>query len=186
MHNEIPAEISVRKTATPSPGGELLVWRTRESSRHLLMATVQSLGIVAATGVLLLLPLENEHLTVIALATHLAAGALAFIFFIPFLFIHLRDGKESLLHLVMPWRLLRRIYRGETLYHRLLGYALMWCLWLVFLSGFAIAFPAIAYLSGHPLTLPYGGHAVLLRVHLGVSVLLAVFLALHFPKKAAS
>ena len=174
-----------KRSAAPADG--LLPWRTRASSRHFLMATVYSLGITVATGGVLLLPLENEHLTLIALAAHLAAGVLTFAFFVPFLFIHLKDGRESLLHLFMPWRLLHRIYRGETLYHRLLGYSLMWCLWLLFASGLIIAAPAIAYLSGHPVTLlPYGGHSPLLLAHQGVSLLLLVFLILHFPKKELS
>ncbi|MDR2164874.1 MAG: hypothetical protein LBO79_04435 [Zoogloeaceae bacterium] len=175
-------------TANSAPAGDgLLVWRTRESSRHLLLAMVYSLGIAVATGVLLLLPLENEHLTLVALVTHLVAGVLAFVFFVPFLFIHLKDGRESLLSLFLPWRLLRRVYRGETLYHRLLGYLLMWCLWIVFASGLVIAFPAIAYLAGRPMTLlPYGGHAALLRIHLGVSGFLLVVLLLHFPKRVLS
>lgn len=163
-----------------------LTWRTRESSRHLLMAMVYSLAIVAATGVVLLLPLSNEHLTLVALATHLTSGLLALIFFIPFLLIHLKDGREPLAHIVMPWRLMHTASRNESIYHRLLGYALMWCLWLVFLSGLAIAFPALAYLLNHPMTLPYGGHATLLLAHSGVSLLLLLALLLHFPKRALS
>jgi hypothetical protein len=151
------------------------------------MAMVYSLGIVAATGVVLLLPLENGHLTLIALVAHLVSGALALVFFVPFLLTHLKDGRESLWNLFLPWRLLRRIYRGETLYHRLLGYGLMCSLLLLFASGIVIALPAVAYLLGRPMTLlPYGGHARLLAVHLGASVLLLVFLVLHFPKRALS
>jgi hypothetical protein len=166
---------------------ELLPWRTRAAARHLLMAMVYSLGLVAASGSILLLPLKNEHLTLIALVIHLVSGALAFVFFVPFLFIHLKDGRESLWHLILPWRLLHRIYRDETLYHRLLGYSLMWCLWLLFASGFLIAAPAVAYLAGHPITLlPYGGHTPFLRAHQGISLLCLLFLVLHFPKKALS
>jgi hypothetical protein len=167
-------------------GSGLLVWRTRASSRHLLMAMVYSLGITAASAALLWLPLKNSHLTLLALVTHLVSGALALIFFVPFLFIHLRDGRESLFNLVMPWRLLHRVYRDETLYHRLLGYGLMWCLWLVCLSGLTIAAPAIAYLANHPMTLPYGTHALLLHAHRGGTLLLLLLLILHFPKKALS
>jgi hypothetical protein len=148
---------------------------------------VYSLGIATATGIVLLLPLKNEHLTLIALVAHLVAGFLALVFFLPFLFTHLKDGRESLLNLILPWRLLHRIYRNETLYHRLLGYSLMWCLWLAFASGLVIATPAIAYLLGKPMTLlPYGGHALLLQLHLGVFVLLLLFLVLHFPKRSLS
>jgi hypothetical protein len=181
--------IPAAQNAQSSPDAESsgLVWRTKESSRHLLMATVYSLGVVAATGFTLALPLENEHLTLIALAAHLASGFLTLVFFVPFLFTHLRDGRESFLNLFLPWRLLHRIYRNETLYHRLLGYLLMWCLWLLLASGLIIAAPAVAYLSGHPMTLlPYGGHSLLLWTHRGVSLLLLLFLVLHFPKKALS
>ncbi|GHT89796.1 hypothetical protein AGMMS49545_01070 [Betaproteobacteria bacterium] len=175
-----------KPSAAPASGAAL-TWRTRESSRHLLMAMVYSLAIAGATGVLLLLPLRNEHLTLMALVAHLTSGALAFMFFIPFLFIHLKDGREPLVHIVMPWRLLHTARRHEPLYHRLLGYALMWCLLLVFLSGLAIAFPALAYLANHPMTLlPYGGHALLLLAHSGVSLLILPALLFHFPKRALS
>ncbi|MDR2365367.1 MAG: hypothetical protein LBD68_05870 [Zoogloeaceae bacterium] len=171
----------------PEKGAELLPWRTKAASRHLLMSTVYSLGITTATGVILLLPLKNGHLTLIALVTHLTSGALAFLFFTPFLFTHLKDGRESLWNLLMPWRLLHRIYRGETLYHRLLGYGLTCSLLLVFASGLVIAAPSIAYLLGKPMTLlPYGGHAILLKIHRGVFVLLFLFLILHFPKRSLS
>lgn len=164
----------------------LLVWRTRESSRHLLMALVYSLGIACATGLALLLPLRNGHLTLIALVAHLVSGALALLFFVPFLFAHLRDGKEPLWHLVMPWRLLRRVFRDETPGHRLRGYSLMWCACLATLSGVLIAAPAFAYLAGHPFVPPFGTSAVLLTTHRVSSALLFVFLLLHFPKKASS
>jgi hypothetical protein len=161
-------------------------WRTRETSRHLMMAMAYSLGIALATGVALLLPLGNGHLTLIMLVAHLVSGALALVFFVPFLFVHLQDGKEPLRHLVMPWRMAQRMFKGENLYHRLIGYGLMWWLWLVFLSGLVIAAPAIAYLAGHPTTLPFGTSAWLLGLHLGFSELLVVFLLLHFPKRALS
>ncbi|MDR1351391.1 MAG: hypothetical protein LBJ59_11590 [Zoogloeaceae bacterium] len=184
--NQSSSLSKARPEGTPTPPA-LLPWRTKAASRHLLMAMVYSLGIVVASGIVLLLPLKNGHLTLIALAAHLVSGALALVFFIPFLFVHLKDGRESILNLLMPWRLLHRIYRDETLYHRLLGYSLMWCLWLVFVSGLTIAAPAIAYLAGHPVTLlPYGGHSLLLWAHRGVSLLLLLFLMLHFPKKALS
>ena len=173
-----------RKAPEASPG---LVWRTKASSRHLLMATVYSLGIAAASGLVLTLPLKNEHLTLIALAAHLTSGFLTLVFFVPFFLTHLKDGRESIWNLFLPWRLLHRIYRDETLYHRLLGYTLMWCLWLAFATGLTIAAPAVAYLSGDPFTLlPYGGHALILWAHRGVSLLLLIFLILHFPKKALS
>ncbi|MDR2625026.1 MAG: hypothetical protein LBC37_01690 [Zoogloeaceae bacterium] len=181
--------ITVTQNANASPDTESsgLVWRTKESSRHLLMATVYSLGIVAATGLVLALPLKNEHLTLLVLAAHLTSGFLTLVFFVPFLFTHLKDGRESFLNLFLPWRLLHRIYRNETLYHRLLGYLLMWCLWLLLASGLIIAAPAVAYLCGHPMTLlPYGGHTLLLWAHRGVTLLLLLFLILHFPKKALS
>ncbi|MDR1648084.1 MAG: hypothetical protein LBR88_08645 [Zoogloeaceae bacterium] len=164
-----------------------LVWQTKASSRHLLLATVYSLGVATATGIVLMLPLKNEHVTLIALVAHLVSGFLTLVFFLPFLLTHLKDGRESVWSLFLPWRLLHRIYRGETRYHRLLGYLLMWSLWIVFASGLVIAAPAIAYLSGHPFTLlPYGGHSLLLWAHRGITLLLLFFLILHFPKKALS
>jgi hypothetical protein len=153
------------------------------------MAMVYSLGIAAATGVLLLLPLPNAHLTLLTLVAHLVSGLLAGVFFLPFLFVHLKDGRERLRHLFMPWKLRRRIYLGETHHHRLLGYILTLGVAIVLLTGLAIALPAIAYLAGHPVTwlrvIPseWGGHSLILKIHLGVSVLLIVALLLHFPKR---
>jgi hypothetical protein len=181
-------------TRVAAPEADLLVWRTRESSRHLLMALTYSLGIACATGVALLLPLQNGHLTLIALVAHLVSGTLAVLFFVPFLFVHLRDGKEPLRHLVMPWHLSRRKFRDrgrdksqqQRQRQHLMGYLLCVCACLASLSGLAIAAPALAYLAGHPVVPPFGTIAVLLRVHQASSALLFVFLLLHFPKKASS
>ena len=173
--------------ATAAPAAEgLLVWRTRESSRHLLMAMLYSLGIATATGLILTLPLGNGHLILVALVAHLVSGVLALVFFVPFLFIHLRDGREPVRNLIMPWRLLRRLYQGESLYHRVLGYLLTGCTVLVIATGLVIAAPAVLFLAGKPTILPFGTSAWLLQVHIVFSVLLVLFVLLHFPKKAMS
>ncbi|MDR1423617.1 MAG: hypothetical protein LBI92_03285 [Azoarcus sp.] len=174
-----------KNEAAPASSG-LLVWRTRESSRHLLLAMVYSLGIATATGVVLAMPLGNGHLTLVALVAHLVSGALALVFFIPFLFVHLHDGKEKLLNLVMPWRMLHQIYRGESLYHRILGYMLTCCLLLTVASGLVIAAPAVLYLTGKPTVMPFGTAAALLRVHITFAGLFVFFVLLHFPKRALS
>jgi hypothetical protein len=182
-----PSLAASKTTPEKSASAELLPWRTKAASRHLLMAMIYSLAITAATGVILLLPLKNEHLTLIALVMHLVSGALALLFFLPFLLTHLKDGREPFWNLFLPWRLLHRLYRGESLYHRLLGYSLMWSILLVFVSGICIMAPAIAYLLGRPMTLlPYGGHAFILKVHLGAFAFLFLFLVLHFPKRSLS
>jgi len=164
----------------------LLVWRTRESSRHLLMAMVYSLAIATATGLALMLPLGNGHARLTILVTHLVSGALGVVFFVPFLLVHLHDGKESLFNLLMPWRMLKRIYRGETLYHRLLGFLLTCCVLVVVASGFAIAAPGFLYLSGKPTVYAFGTAQALLRLHVTFSGLFAFFVLLHFPKRALS
>jgi hypothetical protein len=185
---DVPADTFVetpQKTLSEAGAAEgLPVLRTRESSRNLLMSMVYSFGIACATGIVLLLPFGNEHLVLVALVAHLVSGALALVFFIPFLFAHLSGAKEPLLHLVMPWRLLHRLYKGEPLYHRLLGYFLMWCLTLTIATGLAIAAPAISYLSGQPAILPYGVGPALLRLHFTFSGLFVFFVLLHFPKRA--
>ncbi|MDR1661943.1 MAG: hypothetical protein LBR95_05905 [Azoarcus sp.] len=186
MNGKTTIETPVEPDTAADAADGLLAWRTRESSRHLLMSTVYSLGIACATGIALLLPLENGNLVLLALVAHLTSGALALVFFIPFLFVHLSDGKEPVLHLVMPWRLLHRLYRGEPLYHRLLGYLLMWCSILTIVTGLAIAAPALSYLAGRAAILPYGVGPALLRVHLTFSGLLVFFVLLHFPKRALS
>ncbi|MDR2624701.1 MAG: hypothetical protein LBC37_00015 [Zoogloeaceae bacterium] len=170
---------------TPEP---LLPWRTRAASRHLLLALVYCLGIVAATGLLLALPLPNAHLTLVALAAHLVSGLLAVFFFVPFLVCHLRDGHEPLLSLLLPWRVARRCSGGDSRTHRLLGYGLTLTLLTVAASGLVIIAPAVAYLAGKPFLLldfwPGNGHRFWLMAHAWGTLLLVALLFCHFPKRS--
>jgi thiosulfate reductase cytochrome b subunit len=172
-----------RTSAQPE---RLLVWRTRASSRRFLLATVYSLGIAVASGVALLAPFQNSHVTLVALAVHLASGVLALGFFVPYLFLHLADGREKLRYLLMPWRLMRQVYQEEGRGHRLLGYILMWSVFIVSASGIAIAMPALQHLIGHLDVLSFGKHVWLLDTHRASSIVFVLFLLLHFPKKGAS
>ncbi|MDR2093107.1 MAG: hypothetical protein LBP58_07320 [Azoarcus sp.] len=183
---DIPVDALMETPAVPEAANSLAVSHKREPSRNLMMSMIYSLGIACATGIALLLPLGNGHLVLVTLVAHLVSGVLALVFFIPFLFVHLRDGRELFRHLVMPWRLLHQLYKNEPLYHRLLGYFLMWCLVLTIVTGLGIASPAISYLSGRAAILPYGVGPALLRLHFTFSGLLVFFVLLHFPKKVRS
>jgi hypothetical protein len=153
---------------------------------HLLMALINSTAIACATGLILLFPLGNAHVTIIAMVVHIVSGVLALILFVPFLFTHLRDGKEPLRNLLMPWRMRHRIYREETPVHRLIGYGLTLASLGVFISGLVIAAPSITYLSGQTVLLPLGMSAILLRAHQGFTVLFFLFFGLHLWKRAKS
>lgn len=160
-----------------------LRWRTRDTTRHLLFAFLGAFAGALVTGTLLWLDLGHAHLTQVLIVAHLAAGALALAFFVPFVVVHWRDGREPLVHLLQPWRLLAACRGNRLARSRLVGHALMWSLALLVASGGAIAVPALLYLSGYPLTLPYGAHAWLLDAHRWLTPLPLVALAAHFPMK---
>lgn len=165
---------------TRSPAA--LPWRTREATRHLLLAATTSLGVTAATGLGLLAGSDNDNLVALLLLPHLASGVLALILFTPFVIIHWRDGREPLLHLLVPFRLLLAPPGTPFLRQRLLGHLLLWSLGLVLLSGVVSTVPALAYLADEPFTLPYGGQDMLMHVHRWVSLPLAVSVLLHYPR----
>ncbi|MDR0717895.1 MAG: hypothetical protein LBF50_10865 [Azoarcus sp.] len=175
-----PAPIRAPRVVPPA------ALQQRRLARHLMMATIYSFAIASATGIVLMLPLRNDYLALVALVAHLASGALTLIFLAPCLYMHLRNGKEPFRHLLMPWRLTHRVFAHEPLYHRVLGYLLMCCILVTLLSGIGISAPAITYLSGRSLTLSLGMGAALLRVHFTFAALALFFVLLHFPKRAAS
>lgn len=130
-------------TPSRSAPAAVLPWRTREATRHLLLAATTSLGVTAATGLGLQAGSDNDNLVAMLLLPHLAAGVLALILFTPFVIIHWRDGREPLLHLLAPFRLLMAEPDTPFLRQRLLGHLLLWSLGLVLLSGVVSVVPAI-------------------------------------------
>lgn len=160
-----------------------LLWRTRDTARHLLLAFVASFAVALATSALLFVGLGHGNLVQVLLLTHLAAGLLALFFFVPFVVIHWRDGREPLVHLIFPFRLLPEWRWDIVARRRLIGHALLWLLLPVLVSGLAVVLPAVAYLAGRPATLPYGGQYWLLQIHLWTTPLVLVALVLHFPRK---
>lgn len=170
-------------TVTPNADTALLCWRTRDTARHLLLAFIASFAIALTSSALLWLKLGHGNFVQVLLITHLVSGLLALFFFVPFVVIHWRDGREPLLHLIFPFRLLAEVRWDSLARHRLLGHALLWALAIVLLSGLVVVLPALAYLSGRPVTLPYGGHVWLLQIHLWATPALLLFLVLHLPKE---
>lgn len=166
-----------------NPASATLVWRTRDSARHLLQASIASLALCLASGLVLWLSPPHDHLILVALCTHLSAGVLAGIFFLPFVVIHLQDGREPLGLLLQPWRLLPAALQEPVARHRLMGHGLLWSLLLALGSGLVIALPAVAYLAGRPVTLPYGSQYLLLDLHQGATLACLGLLLLHFPWK---
>lgn len=162
---------------------DALRWRTRDTSRHLVQGFIGALAIATVTGLLLWLRLGHNHLVQVLLLSHLAAGLLALLFFVPFIVIHWRDGREPLRHLLWPFPLIAELRWDAYAGKRLLGHAFMWSLALVLLSGLIVALPAVAYLAGYPVTLPYGGHVGLLRGHAWLTLPLLVCLWCHLPKE---
>lgn len=163
-----------------------LKWRTRDTSRHLVQGFIGSCAITIVTGLLLWLRIGHANLVQVLLLTHLTAGILTLLFFIPFIVIHWQDGREPLSHLIWPFPLIRNIRWDAYAGKRLIGHAFMWSLIIVLLSGLIVTLPAIAYLAGYPQTLPYGGHVGLLQAHRWVSLPLLLCLLWHLPKKDRS
>lgn len=161
-----------------------LRWRTRDTTRHLLNAYVGGFGIALITGALLWLDAGGSNLAQVMLVSHLTAGALGLIFFIPYLFAHLKDGKESWRNLLFPFRLITELRWEPYAGKRLHGHLLMWGMWLVLLSGLAIAIPGVLYLAGSPtFTLPYGLSAWLLDLHAAGTVGVLALMLFHVPAK---
>lgn len=170
--------------STPeSNAARALIWRTRDSTRHLLHAFTVSFAIALTTGALLFTRIGHGNLVQVLLLAHLAAGALSLFFFVPFVVIHWRDGREPLLHLVFPFRLVAEWRRDPCARHRLIGHALLWLTMLVLLSGLVVILPAFAFLGGHPATLPLGTHRWLLDLHAWATPALIAIFFLHFPLK---
>lgn len=167
----------------PAAADATLRWRTRATSRHLLQGFLGAFAIAAVSGGLLLLGIDHGNLVQVLLVSHLAAGLLALLLFIPFIVTHWRDGREPLVHLVWPFRLIAELGRDAYARQRLIGHALLWALALVLLSGLIVMLPAIAYLAGWPVTLPYGSHVGLLAAHAWLTLPLLVGLLGHLPKE---
>lgn len=161
----------------------LLRWRTRDTSRHLAQGLAGALIIALLTGAALWLRLGHGNLVQLLLLVHLASGSLAALLFFPFIVIHWQDGREPLLHLIWPLRLLREAKRDAYAGKRLVGHAFLWVVLAVMLSGLAIAAPSVAYLLDHPVTLPYGGHVPLLGIHRWLTPLVLACLLWHLPKE---
>lgn len=173
--------------STPLPTADAaLRWRTRDTSRHLLQGFIGAFAIAAVTGGLLLLRVGHGNLVQVLLFSHLAAGLLALMFFIPFLVTHWRDGNEPLRHLLWPFPLIAEVRWDDYARKRLIGHGLMWSLALVLLSGLIVMLPAIAYLAGRPVTLPYGGHVGLLAAHTWLTLPLLAGLFFHLPREDRS
>lgn len=171
-------------TASPTTGDDaILRWRTRDTSRHLMQGFAGAFAIACCTGLMLWLNVGHGNFIQLLLLTHLAAGTLSFLMFVPFIIIHWRDGREPLRHLLWPFSLIPELQWDAYARKRLVGHTLMWLLGLVLISGLLVSLPAIAYLAGRPVTLPYGAHVSLLRPHAWLTLPLLISLVWHLPKK---
>lgn len=170
------------KPPGPADSGSLN-WRTRATTRHMLHAYIGGFGISLVTGILLWIDFGSANLAQVMLITHLVAGSLGLLFFIPYVFAHLKDGKEPWSIILFPLRLIPDL-RGEPYARkRLHGHLLMWGNWLVLFSGLVIAWPGVLFLAGNPTTLPYGANAWLLTIHDGFTVFILALMVFHFPAK---
>lgn len=164
-----------------------LVWRTRDTTQQFAIALLVSSAIALVSGLLLWLRLGHDNLAQVLLLTHLCAGLLAAMLFVPFIVLHWTDGREPRRHLFWPIGIVRQIRRsaspaaGRIARQRLLGLSVLWVLLLVLLSGLLVAAPALVYLAGYPLTWPYGGQVLLVVVHRLLTPLLILILVLHLP-----
>lgn len=172
-------------THSPTPASHgALQWRSRDTTRHLIQGFIISCSISAVSGLLLWLRLGHDNFVQILLLTHLSAGVLCLMFALPFVITHWRDGREPGRHLIWLMPLVQRAWQREPYAgKRLIGHAFMWLLCAVLLSGLIVMAPAISYLAGMPVTLPYGSHVGLLQVHSWLSIAVLVGLCWHLPKK---
>lgn len=160
-----------------------LAWRTRDTTRHLLNAYIGGFGISLVTGVMLWLDVGGANLATVLLVTHLAAGTLGLFFFVPYIVAHLKDGREPWQNLLWPFRLIPELRWEPYAWKRLHGHLLMWGNWWLLLTGVVIAAPGVLYLSGYPLTLPYGASAWLTWIHDAFTVVILALMVFHFPAK---
>jgi len=158
-----------------------LAWRTRDTTRQLAHALLIAFAISLVSGLLLWLRVGHDNLAQVLLLTHLCAGLLTTILFLPFIILHWNDGKEALRHLFWPLSIVRAARHDPIARKRLLGLAVLWMLLLVLLSGLLVSAPAVAYLAGYPVIWPYGGQALLIDIHSLLTPLLILILLLHLP-----
>lgn len=159
-------------------------WRTRDTTRHLLEAFIGGFGISLVTGILLWLDVGGTALAQVMLITHLVAGTLGLLLFIPYIYAHLKDGREPWKNILFPLRLIPEIGWDAYAGKRLHGHGLMWANWLVLLSGLVIALPGVFYLAGYPTwILPYGSNRWLTWIHDAFTIVIVALLLLHFPAK---
>lgn len=171
-------------TARPTEAATAMVWRTRDTTRHLLEAFIGGFGISLVTGLLLWLDVGGTALAQVMLITHLVAGSLGLLFFAVYVVFHLKDGREPWINLLWPFRLIPDIPWDPYAAKRLHGHALLWANAVVLLTGVVIALPGITHLLGRPdLILAYGANYWLTTVHDGATLAAVGLLFFHFPAR---
>lgn len=146
-----------------NPG--LSPWRTRATTVALARALITNLLLLAGSGLALWLGRGHGNVVQWLLLLHLAAAALGLLFALPFVAVHLKDGREPLRRLLWPWPLLRPARHGGFERKRLVGHALLWALLLLAASGLVVALPGLGTLMGQPFVWPLGTQAWLLDLH---------------------
>ncbi|MFT3822173.1 MAG: multiheme c-type cytochrome [Rubrivivax sp.] len=157
-------------------------WRTRATTVALARALITSLLLLMGSGLLLWLGRGHGNLVQWLLLLHLATAVLCLLFALPFVAVHLKDGREPLRRLLWPWLLLRPAWRGGFERKRLVGHALLWALLLLAASGLLVALPGLGVLAGRPWVWPLGTQALLLDLHRTATPLLLLGLPWHLWK----
>lgn len=156
-----------------------LLWRTRATTLALARALNTSLLLLGGSGLALWLGRAHANLVQWLLLLHLATALLALLFALPFVIVHLKDGREPLRRLLWPWALWRGAWRGGFERRLLVGHGLLWLLVLLVLSGLVVALPGLGVLAGRPWIWPLGTQSWLLDLHRGLTPLLLLALLWH-------
>jgi len=161
----------------------VLVWRTGATTQALARALLTCLALLVSTGLLLWWGGGHGNWRQWLLLVHLATGVLSLGFALPFVLVHLRDGREPWHALLQPWKVWAAARRRRGIHtKRLAGHALLWSLLLVVGSGLAIAWPGLTVLAGSPWTWPYGSQDALLLPHRLLTLPLLALLLWHLRR----
>lgn len=104
---------------------------------------------------------------------HLAAGICAFMLFIVFFFLHLKDKKIYWWQFLAPWTIKRKQSANKQQWQqRILGALLTWLLLATFITGIYIVLPVISFHFGTVELHGYGLQKILNISHQLLSILM--------------
>lgn len=162
---------------------EALVWRTHETTVSLARALLVNLTLTLFSGLALWLDAGHAVWLQWLLVMHLACGLLSLLLAAPYVWVHLRDGREPWRALLWPLSLWRAARQGSGWPRkRLIGHGLLWAFLLANATGLVMAWPGMTTLLGEPQILPLGSQAWLLAVHRWAMPMLLLAAGIHLAR----